>query len=257
MRVEPYERYAEFYDRIGQRQFGQRLADALLADPRFGVDAVKTVVDLACGTGAGALRFAAAGKTVIGVDRSPQMLARAAASAERAGLHVEWIQQDLRELALPYPVDLAVSFYDSLNYIIEDGDLERIFGRVARFLRPGGRFVFDLNSKRRLAEGWGDATMVAADDDDLFVVYRSTWDDATNRSPLHLTAFVRDEAGNWGRFDEEHIERAYAIDDVTAMLTRTGFKAVEAREYHPWRGRIGDLATERSERLVFIAGLGQ
>jgi SAM-dependent methyltransferase len=257
MHVDPYERYAEIYDRIGQRQFGRRLADALLKDPRFGGDSIRTVVDLACGTGAGALRFAAAGMIVIGVDRSPRMLERAETSAEQSGLHIDWLRQDLRDLELPYPVDLAVSFYDSLNYIVENGDLECVFSRVSRSLRPNGWFVFDLNSKRRLAEGWADATMVAADDDDLFVVYRSTWDDATCRSPLHLTAFLRDEAGHWERFDEEHIERAYAIDDVTAMLTHAGFITIDVREYHPWHGVIGDPATEQSERLVFIAGLGE
>jgi SAM-dependent methyltransferase len=227
-----------------------------LKDPRLGIANVATVADLAFGTGAGALHFAAAGMTVIGVDRSPKMLDRAAASAEHAGMRIDWLLQDLRELDLPYPVDLAISLYDSLNYIVEDGELERVFGRIARSLRPAGRLVFDLNSTRRFAEGWADATMVASDDADLFVVYRSTWDDTTSRSPLHLTAFVRDEAGAWERFDEEHIERGYAIDEVTAMLTRAGFKTIDVREYHPWRGVIGDVATEQSERLIFIAGLG-
>ena len=254
MRAPPYERYAEIYDRIGQRQFGQRLADAILADPRFRLTEATSVVDLACGTGAGALRFAAAGLDVMGVDRSPQMLDRAAQSAKLAGLTVDWIRQDLLDLQLPHQVDLAVSLYDSLNYIVGDGDLALVFAGVERSLRPGGRFIFDLNSRRRLTDGWGDATMVAADHDDLFVLYRSTWDEATNLSPLHLTAFVRSKDGtSWDRFDEEHIERGYSIEEVWTTLLAAGFTSIEVREYHPWRGVIGDFATEQSERLVFIA----
>jgi len=254
MRASPYERYAEIYDRIGQRQFGQRLAGALLADPSFGFEKIESIADLACGTGAAALRFADAGYRVLGVDRSPQMLEQAALSATRANLTIDWLCQDLRDLALPSSIDLAVSFYDSINYILDNADLERVFSRVAKSLSAGGRFVFDLNSRRRLAEGWADATMIAADDDDLFVVYRSTWDEETSRSPLHLTAFVRTENGAaWERFDEEHIERGYRIDEVVETLIRSGFPRVDVRDYYPWRGLLGGAGTEQSERLVFIA----
>ena len=254
MPLAPYERYAEIYDRIGQRQFGQRLAEALLADPRFNVGRSTSVVDLACGTGAGALRFAAAGFDVIGVDRSGPMLDRARNSAENAGLSVEWLQQDLIDLHLPCRVDLAVSFYDSLNYILDNDDFRTVLRRVFRSLTPGGRFIFDLNSRRRLAEGWSDSTMVAADDDDLFVIYRSTWDETASRSPLRLTAFMRTAGGaSWERFDEEHVERGYLIGDVVSMLSDAGFAKIEAREYHPWRGLIGDGATEQTERLIFFA----
>lgn len=254
---EPYERYAEIYDRIGQRQFGQRLAAAILAEPAIGLPQGALIADLACGTGAATLRFAAAGFDVIGVDRSPQMLERAAQSATQAGLTVEWLCQDLRELSLPVAVDLVTCVYDSLNYILEPSELGGIFACVRQSLNPGGTFVFDLNSRRRLAEGWADETVVAADEDDLFLIYQSTWDERASRSPLHLTAFLRPKDGDaWERFDEEHVERGYLIAEVESLLSNAGFSSIEVREFHPRLDDLGGHGTERSNRLVYIAGIG-
>lgn len=254
MTLRPYERYAEIYDRIGQRQFGQRLADAIMADPAIALPAQATIADLACGTGAAALRFAAAGCRVIGVDRSPEMLERARDSAARAGLEIDWLLQDMRELDLPTKVDLVTCVYDSLNYVLRERELAQIFERVAGSLRANGKFVFDLNSRRRLAEGWADETYVAADEPDLFLIYRSTWDEESSCSPLHLTAFLRNEDGRgWERFDEEHVERGYPIVEIEALLRRAGFAAIEVRDFHARTGDLSGQGSERSNRLVFVA----
>jgi SAM-dependent methyltransferase len=256
MPTQPYERYAEIYDRIGQRQFGQRLADAIMSDPAIAMFQGARIADLACGTGAAALRFAAAGFDVLGVDRSPQMLARAQQSAIDAGLSVEWLLQDLRDLALPHQVDFATCVYDSLNYVLRERELAQIFWRVAGTLRPGGKFIFDLNSKRRLSEGWADETFVAADEPDLFLVYRSTWDEESSCSPLHLTAFLRREDGQtWERFDEDHVERGYLIVEIEVLLREAGFSSIEVREFHVRTGDMSAAGSERSNRLVFVAGV--
>ena len=256
MTLQPYERYAEIYDRIGQRQFGQRLADAIMADPAIGMFDGARIADLACGTGAAALRFAAAGFDVAGVDRSPQMLDRAKQSALDEGVHVEWLLQDLRDLALPQPFDFATCVYDSLNYVLREQELTRIFERVAQSLSPGGKFIFDLNSKRRLSEGWADETFVAADEPDLFVVYRSTWDEESSCSPLQLTAFLRrDDCRTWERFDEDHVERGYLITEIETLLRAAGFASIDIREFHARTGDLSGQGSERSNRLVFIAGI--
>jgi SAM-dependent methyltransferase len=100
------------------------------------------VLDL--GSGAGFDSFLAArrvGKTgkVIGVDMTPEMIAKARANAT-AGKYdnVEFLLGDIEALPLPdCSVDVAIS-----NCVINlVPDKEKVFQELNRVLRPGGRFM--------------------------------------------------------------------------------------------------------------------
>jgi SAM-dependent methyltransferase len=254
-RSPPYTRYAAVYDLIGQRVFGERIAAATLDWLAARGVTSRRVADLACGTGAATLVLAATGATTVGIDRSPEMLERAKRAAAVAGHPVTWLEQDIRDLTLPWQVDLATAFFDSVNYLIEDDDLRTVFGRVAASLDDGGYFVFDLNTRRRFAEGWGNTTILAADRDDLFGAYRSWFEPQSNLSPLVVTFFLRrqDDEDCWERFDEEHVERAYDLDEVEATLSAAGLCLVELRAFHDGSGTLGGRGSEESERVVFFA----
>jgi arsenite methyltransferase len=112
------------------------------------------VLDL--GSGAGFDSFLAArkvGKTgkVIGVDMTPEMIAKATANAKAGGYdNVEFLLGDIEALPLPdNSVDVAIS-----NCVINlVPDKEKVFGELYRALRPGGRFmVSDLVLLKELPE---------------------------------------------------------------------------------------------------------
>lgn len=68
-------------------------------------------LDLACGAGRNSLFLARHGFEVTGIDVSSEGLKRAAASAEREGLEVTWMRQDLDEgLPLCGPFDVVCLF---------------------------------------------------------------------------------------------------------------------------------------------------
>ncbi len=106
-------------------------------------DAAEPIVELAVGTGRVAIPIASeTGKRVIGIDRSPAMLAVA---RERAiGLPVELREGNIRDLALEEPVDLIVCPFRSLMHVRTWADKRQLFERVAAALRPGGRFAWNV-----------------------------------------------------------------------------------------------------------------
>src|SRR5688500_10773109 len=71
---------------------GERVVDAV------GVREGERVLDVACGTGNAALRAAARGGDVTGLDIVPDLLAQARELAARDGLSVAWIEGDAEEL---------------------------------------------------------------------------------------------------------------------------------------------------------------
>src|SRR5699024_12337533 len=77
----------------------------------------KKVIDLGCGTGEISLRLANKGYVVTGVDLSQDMLTIADQKSQEQGLEVTWIKQDLRNREGKSRFDLAVSYFNGINYI--------------------------------------------------------------------------------------------------------------------------------------------
>lgn len=106
-----------------------------------------TVADIGCGTGRHALAMAEAGATVIGVDFSAGMLAKARAKPGAAA--VLFVQHDLTR-GLPF----ASGTFDRVTccLVLEHiGELEGVFGEMARICRPDGFvLISDLHPAMRL-----------------------------------------------------------------------------------------------------------
>jgi SAM-dependent methyltransferase len=102
----------------------------------------KRVLDLGCGVGHASIALARRGAKVIGVDPSPERLARAREAADHHEVKIELHQSDLAELAYVRAdsVDLVVSAYALATV----RDLDRVFRQVHRVLRPDQHLVFSL-----------------------------------------------------------------------------------------------------------------
>jgi SAM-dependent methyltransferase len=137
--VDPYAPFAEIYE---------TWSHDMTEDVPFYVDLARDangpVVELAVGTGRVAIPVAQAiGRTVIGIDRSPAMLAKARAAAEEAGVDLDLREGDIRELSLDEPAALIYCPFRSLLHVPRWADRRRAFERVAASLQPGGRFAWN------------------------------------------------------------------------------------------------------------------
>ncbi len=261
-----YEGYAPIYDAIGQGQFSARMAAWALAWLAERDMRPARVLDLACGTGEATLIFAAAGCDVAGVDRSAAMLDIARGKARDSGRAILFLEGDIRALEpraknqepdlpsggsrfslLASRFDLVTCFYDSLNYVIDDRDLDRVCAGVARFLRPGGYLIFDLNTTAEYAT-WDERDSVTHDGRDCLVYNQLSYDPAAGLATGRIVWFVR-ELDCWWRGEETHVERAWRDDEVRLALSNAGLALVG--RYDP----TGGVAAEDAPRVVYVARL--
>lgn len=186
----------------------------------------KTVLDLACGTGSLTRQLALRGYELIGVDQSPEMLAEAAEKNRGiAPIEPMFLCQSMEKLDLYGTIDACVCCLDSVNYITDPKKLARAFGRVHLFLMPGGLFLFDVNSPEKL-EGL-DGQVFLDETEDAYCVWRAEFSRRSRVCSYFMDIFRLDEAsGRWDRGEELHRERAYTVEELTAMLEQAGFRDV-------------------------------
>lgn len=109
------------------------------------VDTAGPLVELAVGTGRVAIPVAlATSRTVVGIDSSPAMLAQARRASREAGVVLDLREGDMRDLELDEPAGLIYCPYRALLHLPTWADRRRVFDRVARSLRPGGKFAWNV-----------------------------------------------------------------------------------------------------------------
>jgi SAM-dependent methyltransferase len=118
------------------------------------------LVELAVGNGRVAIPVAReTGRRVIGIDKSPAMLAQARERVAQAGVDVELREADMREFELDEPAGLVYCPFRSLGHLPAWADRRCVFERVHASLRAGGRFawnffVFDPSIAARIDGEW-------------------------------------------------------------------------------------------------------
>ena len=139
---EGWDEYAPFYDWENARTLGRRDVPFWR---RVAAGAKGTVLELGCGTGRISLPLARAGVSLVGVDRSEPMLARAAERVSRIVRTVPFVRADIRSLPFKHGrFAMVLAPYGVLQSLIRERDLRATLESVARVLRRGGTFGIDL-----------------------------------------------------------------------------------------------------------------
>ena len=119
---------------------------------RYAKRPIRTVLDIACGTGPHLIRLAARGFRMSGLDLSPENIAFLDARARDKGLEVGLHVGDMTRFSLPRPVDAAICMQDSQGHLLANEAILSHLRCVRRALRPGGLYIFD----RYMCSSWTD-----------------------------------------------------------------------------------------------------
>ncbi len=200
------------------------------------------VLDLACGTGQVGAEMRRRGYEVVGVDLSEPMVRQC--SQRNPPLPVAVM--DARQMGLARnTLDLVVSLYDSLNYIVEPKGLVSCFASIHCGLRPGGLFIFDLNTERALRVGLFTQSNLASNDP-LRYRWKSYWDERKKLCRIEMW-FQWNGGGGPIEFTEVHYERAYEQSYICRMLEKVGFSSVAV-----YNAYTLSPPTARSNRVYYV-----
>lgn len=233
--IEPFED-APLYDfEYRRRRADVRFYRQLAGDHRaFGGG---PILDLACGTGRMLVPLLRDGHTVVGVDRSTAMLARAAARVERLSAarrrHALIVRGDLRALPARGRFGLIVCAFHSIQHLVEDADLLRLLRSIRRCLAPHGWLAFDvlppdpLWIRRDSARRWG-RTQFRHPVTGERLVYTNTHQYDERRRALHIRLYYQpvDERGAATGAEREVklCHRQLTPREVNRLLAKSGLE---------------------------------
>ena len=139
----PYNTFAQYYDRVvGDRS---EVAGYYMRLIKAHAPHAQSVLELGCGTGT-MLSYLTQRFETTGVDNSTSMLRLAQRKAPKASLK----RGDIRKVALGRKFDLVVCPFDTMNHISSRTGWREVFHVVRQHLKPGGTFLFDMNTRRKM-----------------------------------------------------------------------------------------------------------
>ncbi|MBP5222694.1 MAG: class I SAM-dependent methyltransferase [Lachnospiraceae bacterium] len=217
-------------------------------DARDALEAERNLIlDLGCGTGTLTEMLYQKGYDMIGIDNSGEMLEKAMEKREEGGSQILYLLQDMRELELYCTVGTVVSVCDSVNYILEEEELIKVFSLVNNYLYPDGIFIFDFNTDYKYREVIGDA-VIAENRENCSFIWENFYDEETGINEYDLTIFLRREGDLFERATETHLQRGYTPKQMEAFVRKAGMVILEMRD-----ADTGEEVTPESERVYIVA----
>lgn len=262
---ESYDRMAPIYDAFSAgNNYEVWLGEVLLPELRtHGLPRLGRALDVGCGTGRAFEPLLRRGWEVRGVDASLAMLERAKEKLPDPWGYrgrVELAQCDARELLPlmrpskyggPHHVkfDLILALNDVVNYLTEDGDLERAFEGMEKNLATEGLICFDANTLGLFEGDW------TAGRNGSMAERGWSWSGLT----AEVKPGVIFEAELSGEDVEAHVhrERHWSEDQVQEALDAAGLTCLARLGQREDGGKIllSESADEaRDMKVIYIAG---
>jgi SAM-dependent methyltransferase len=240
--VSPYSKLAPVYDHLMRHVDYERWAHYLCRLLERAEPPVRTVLDIACGTGTLPLRLRAQGLTVLAFDASFEMVRIARSKADPLDTRLRFWCGDMQHFVLSQPVDAVICTYDSLNYCLDLEGVSRVFQCVHHVLRPGGVFIFDVCTERNSRRNFHH---YRENDEcgDWYYMRRSYF---VPHDSLQVNEFLLHDQKERKWYFESHEQRIYRLSELKKTIP-SQFSI--AGIYDGFTVRPG---TEKSDRVHFL-----
>jgi SAM-dependent methyltransferase len=230
--LQPYQRLADYY----YNEWGNfslqylELVNYIASEYGFVPD---SILDIACGTGNLISALHGMGKHVVGCDISPQMIAIAKENNPDVEFHII----DMLNIDLNRKFDLAVCAFDSINYLLSENDISKLFGIVSVHLADGGFFLFDVNTPHIFKEQHN--SIIEREIGGTKFTQTATYDE---KQGLAYTVF------DFGAGEtERHIQKAYDDETIIDLLQQNSFEILDTF------ANIGFSAPiKEAKRLIYV-----
>lgn len=200
------------------------------------------VLDLCCGLGRHSLELARRGFQVTAVDRTAEYLERARVRAEKEGLQIEFVHQDMRQFRRPTAYHLALNLFTSFGYFRDPREDRKVVQALFATLKPGGKLVMEMMGREVLARIFQERDWMPTEDGGYLLEERKISSDWT----WIESDWILVKEGKIEKFSISH--RLYAGSELVKLLQEIGFRNVKL-----FGSLQGSPYDQTAKRLVALA----
>lgn len=253
MPYDPYARFAKYYDMLYEQKLDYDKETKLVqqAFRRFGGE-VRTVLDLGCGTGGHALRLAAKGYEVVGIDRSRGMVAVAKGKARKQGFDVRFARGDMTSFSLKRKYDAVISMFGGWGYILPNREVKKAIRRVHEHLEPGGLFLLEFWATDAVRPGLFHWDHVKGNPSIIRWTH-NTYDKRNRHLTITMHHLVYNRKRVLDEFTDKHALRTYLIPEMRKLLEGGGFRVKGFYFFNRMQGKFNLAGKNKSSEFNIVA----
>lgn len=200
--VSNYEMLSHYYDELLQDEEALSLWLRYIEEEEF-----HTVLELASGSGVMAGILKKKGYDVTASDISEQMK-----EVSRVNFDGEYLILNMAEYSLGKKYDLILCICDSINYLYEE-ELKGFFQCAYNHLNKGGRLIFDMHHKARIAE-FAEQYIEEGYVKDIPYQWTIQSDEEEQAIYEHFTFYTPD-----GMIQEHHMQNVFDPETVKEIMS--------------------------------------
>ncbi|MCF7824399.1 MAG: class I SAM-dependent methyltransferase [Candidatus Marinimicrobia bacterium] len=241
-KIEPYQRLAAYYDELMDYiDYDVWIEDVLeLIKPFHPGD---NWLDISCGTGSMAIKFAKQGKHMTAVDLSPDMIEIARMKATRESLSIDFSVGNMINFNDDKHYDVIINLHDGLNYILNNADTHAFMNNSYDLLKQEGVLLFDVVTPLLCQTHFRGYR-------EIYHTENGGYERITNYDPITQLAesrFILNSGDDTMVEVESHIQKAYELSDVESFCSASRFTWFQILD-----DETLEKATPESERLLVM-----
>ena len=211
-----YETWADYIDEI-----------ILMHQPK-----AQSILELACGTGTIALSLEELDcYDITATDGSAHMIRIARQKAAKVNSRIDFQTMNFLDLSLDKTFDVVYMVFDSINYLHTKEDILQLHHEVKRILDPGGIFVYDFTTPRNSRKAIRFLNNESKTINAKYRYHRGSSFNAKKRihtNLFHIEKLDEDSGEVLEKFEEEHHQKIYTLDEIKRVIKKTNFNILEA-----------------------------
>ena len=218
--------YTEFFNEDYPRIYSERLSeDATERETAFAVRALglregDRVLDLACGHGRHAAALARRGMVVTGQDLNEDYLRTAREDAAGAGVEVETVHSDMRDIPFDGEFDAVINMFTAFGYFESEDEDARVLEAVAKALKGGGKLLLDTINREWVLSNYVQNDWRTDDGGNTYLERRG-FDLVTGRNRVTFSIVTPDGTR---RESPGHDVRLYTLTELVRLLGGAGLR---------------------------------
>ena len=202
------------------------------------------VLDLCCGQGRHAVLLARNGLQVTAQDLSVDYLALAQAAAAAAGVSIEAVNSDMRQIPFEGHFDAVINMFTAFGYLESEAEDAKVLHAAAAALKPGRRLLLDLLNREWVIQNYVPDELRTGADGTTYLEHRE-FDLRSSRNHVTFTTVAPD--GSQRELDGHHV-RLYTLTEVIKLLEAAGLAFKTA-----YGGFGGESYSLETRRMIVVA----